>query len=483
MPYLIKKCQLLDQPSLLDVRLAGSRIVQLGENLVQRQGERVIEAHSGLLLPGLHDHHIHLASLATSVNSIVCGPPSVANSDQLAQILDAATGGNKSDWLRGTAYHPSVAGNIDRLWLDKHCNACPVRIQHRGGRMWILNSVALDRLGILHKRAGIGAPNGVEYRGGIATGRLIDCDHWLRDTLGSTFPFLKSVSHLLASYGITGVTDCTPSNDDAVWSIFERATESGELKQNIRLMGSAALSNRDESKKMTRGEFKIHLLESRLPAFDVLCDTIEREHRGNRNVAVHCVSSTELLFALACLSDTGVLRGDRIEHAAVTPAKSVEQISELGLRVVSQPHFILERGEQYLKDVDYCEQPSLYRLRSFIDGGVPLAGGSDAPFGSVNPWLAMAAATTRKTNNGKEIGASEALRPEAALGLYTSCPEHPGVIQRRVGAHEPADLCLLNTSWEQTRTRLAATLVRATWIQGELAYYNGYPSSLNHSIN
>jgi hypothetical protein len=51
------------------------------------------------------------------------------------------------------------------------------------------------------------------------------------------------------------------------------------------------------------------------------------------------------------------LPSDRIEHGAVIPAEMVADLR--GLTVVSQPHFVAERGEQYLRDVAPEDLPDL----------------------------------------------------------------------------------------------------------------------------
>jgi predicted amidohydrolase YtcJ len=177
------------------------------------------------------------------------------------------------------------------------------------------------------------------------------------------------------------------------------------------------------------------------------------------------VTETELVFALAALADAGARTGDRIEHASVAPDSLIDQIADLGLQVVSQPHFIAERGDRYRQDVAADAVPLLYRLRAFLTRGVTLAGGSDAPFGSVDPWAAMRAAGSRRTMQGRCIGPDEALSPEQALALFLADPVRLER-QRRVVPGAPADLCLLDRPWQAARERLSADDVRATFIAG-----------------
>lgn len=467
---LFKNCQLLGASEPLDVRVRGDRVTEVQTGLIFAGDEQVVDAKGGLLLPGLHDHHIHLMSLAASMASVQCGPPSIESAEQLATLLAEENQKDSSDWLRGIGYHPGSLGDIDRYWLDRHIPDRPVRIQHRGGRLWVLNSKALERVGLLGSDLPSDLPSGIEFQSGAPSGRLFECDRWLRSKLKSQFPDLTKVSRLLARHGVTGITDTTPSNGQREWAYFENCQTDGTLRQSVRMMGSMDLPQDKTTPAMQAGEYKIHLLESELPEMDQLIADIARVHSQGRSVAIHCVSNVELVFSLGCLDAAGVLAGDRIEHASVTTPDMLQRIADLGLRVVTQPHFIADRGDHYLREVERDDQAWLYRLQSFLDAGVPLAAGSDSPFGSADPWHAMQAAVSRTTQAGATMGAREALTPERALGLYTSDPAHPGLKQRSVAPGAVADLCLLGAPWEDVRADLSQASIVSTWSRGEMIY-------------
>lgn len=450
---LIRRAELEDG-RVCDIRIADERIAAIG-GLDPTDGETIIEASGGLLLPGLHDHHIHTAALAAARTSIRCGPPEVTDSTSLA----AALGVPGSDWLRATGYHESVAGMLDRATLDRIAPDRPLRIQHRGGRMWFFNSAGLDLL-----LSGAAAPAGLD----TATGRLFDEDAWLRQRLGSTPPAFDTVGAMLARSGVTGLTDMSPANDDAIAAHFAAEAAHGALPQRILMAGRLDLGLA-LPRGIALGPAKLHLHEAQLPDYDDAVAFIRAAHRQDRAVAVHCVTETELVFTLAVLAEAGSAPGDRIEHASIAPDSAIAEIARLGLAVCSQPQFIAERGDVYRQDVEPEVVPLLYRLRAFLDEGVPLAGGSDAPFGSADPWAAMAAAVSRKTASGAHIGPDEALTPEQALDLYLRAPEALGQ-RRRVAVGEPADLCLLDRPWQQARTALSVDLVRATVIAGRIVH-------------
>ena len=432
-----------------DLRIAGGKIVEIGGALSAARGEDSIEASGNALLPGLHDHHIHFLAFAASFNSVRCGPPEVTTADELLHALSAASGG-PGEWIRGIGYHESVAGDIDRTWLDQAVPDRPVRVQHRGGRLWVLNSLGLELLG-----------GNDEAR----LGRLYDSDAWLRQRLGSALPPLEPASRYLASRGVTGFTDATPTNSADELAIFRKAISEGDLLQNVLMMGSDTLADTD-----MRGATKIHLREAVLPPLDEMTERIEQSHAARRPVAVHCVTLVELMFTLAAFQDAGTITGDRIEHAGVTPAEAIPLIAGMGLTVVTQPNFIAERGGAYLRDVDPADHDSLYRLRAFLDAGIPLGGGTDAPFGGADPWAAMAAAVSRRSANGHVIGAGEALTPEQALALFLGDPRSPGGPARTVRAGMDADLCLIDRPWDKARLDLGAVEVAMTIRSGRVVW-------------
>ena len=221
---------------------------------------------------------------------------------------------------------------------------------------------------------------------------------------------------------------------------------------------------------MSLGEHKIHLLESQLPPIDSVIERIHSAHKSGRNVAVHCATRVELIFTLGAFEIAGVENGDRIEHNSVCGDHELTIIRDLGLRVVTQPHFIHQRGDHYLAEVEPHDQPDLYRLASLRKEGVPLASGSDAPFGDANPWRAIWAATTRRTKEGKIIGEHEAVSAAEALEGFLYRADQPGVELSRVAIGEPADLVLLKSSWPTIAATQDLNPVARTWVGGQEIY-------------
>lgn len=459
----------IDFATIADVRCEHGVVATIGNDLDRLGNESVIDARGCALLPSLHDHHLHFLSFAAARASVPCGPPQIRTEGELIGVLQNWTqniGNKNGGWLRGIGYHPSVAGEIDRHWLDRHVGHVPVRLQHRSGRLWILNSLALAMLGEINDGP-------LEKIDGQFTGRLYDADTWLRNRLSDTAPDVRAASTVLASHGVTAFTDATWRNTMETADYFRRLQDCGDLLQDVILMGDASLDAMPTRGNLKRGAYKIHLHDNDLPDSESLCDSIRNSHAAMRPVAIHCVTLTGLLFGVDAFAQAGTMTGDRIEHASIAPPSVLQQIANLKLSVVTQPNFIFERGDSYLDEVDVDDIPWLYRLRGFIEAGIPLAAGTDAPFGEANPWRAMQAGVMRRTRNGNVIGASEALAPEAALALFRGAssgtpPTSAYTHACRTGT--AANLVLLDRPWRKARENLSNVQIVKTIKSGEIIW-------------
>lgn len=463
----------IDGRAPLDVRIADGRIAAIAPALARIDGEPTLDAGGGALLPGLHDHHVHLFALAAARASVQCGPPHVADAASLERALRAAaTAGAPERGLRGVGYHESVAGELDRGRLDAWIDDRALRVQHRSGALWVLNSRAVEQLGL---DAGVDAPGVERDRRGRATGRLYDLDGWLREQLpAAPPPDLSEAGCELAACGVTGVTDASPGNASGELAAFGVALGAGALRQRVVAMGAPGRVEPPHP-DVAQGCVKLMLAERALPHFEALQARIAAAHREGRCVAVHCVTRAELHFAMGAIEAAGVRAGDRIEHASVAPPEAAARLAQLGLIVVTQPNFLFERGDAYAADVEPIDRPWLYRGRGLLEAGVALGGGTDAPYGAPDPWLAMRAAVCRRSRGGAVLAGGEALTPERALALFTTPPEAPGGDARRVAVGADADLCLLDAPWRVARRELTRERVAATLRAGALTWLRAGP--------
>ena len=176
------------------------------------------------------------------------------------------------------------------------------------------------------------------------------------------------------------------------------------------------------------------------------------------------------MLTLTALREVGARHGDRIEHGAVVPGELFPDLAHLGLCVVTQPAFVPARGDAYLAEVDPSDVPDLWRCRSLLDAGIPVAAGTDAPFGPLDPWRAIAAAIDRRTATGVLLGPGENVAPAQALRLSLGRATDPGGSPRMVTPNAPADLCLLDRPLPDVLRRPRAGNVRATIAGGAVVH-------------
>jgi len=424
----IRAASLLDSDNALseraaDVAIEGDTVNAVGD-VAPLPGDEVVNASGRTLLPGLHDHHLHLLALAAAGESLACGPPAVSEAAEFRTAVSSAEP-RADGWIRGVGYHDSVAGPLNSERLDTIRDDVPVRIQDASGAAWYVNSVGVERLGLTDVGRG-------------ADGVLLRMDDAVREDAEP--PDLAEVGAQFARWGVTGLTDATPDLDATQLDILAHSVAEGSLPQRVTVMSGSAAG-------LESGPEKILLSDHQLPGFDVLAERISTAHQQGRAVAVHSVTRESLALFVAALDEVGPLQGDRVEHASVTPPELAERLLELGVTVVTQPNFVAERGDRYLTEVQADDQPWLYRCRGLAAAGIPLAAGTDAPFGHPNPWRAIRAAVRRETPTGVVLGVEERLGAAEALNLFLGRSDDPGGPPRRIGVGEPADLCLLAGSW------------------------------------
>jgi predicted amidohydrolase YtcJ len=434
--------------AVVDVRIADGVVAEVAPAIAFPGDAEVVDGGGGALLPGLHDHHLHLLAMAAARRSVRVGPPEVHDRHGLVaalRVADAAL--PPGAWLRAVGYHESVAGPLDRAGLDEVVPVRPLRVQHRSGALWVLNTAAL-------RAAGEDAEG---------DGRLFGADARLRGRRPPEEPpDLAAIGTELASYGVTGVTDATPVGRRDDLEVLADARARGDLPQHVQVTGGPALAGFEVPAGLRRGPVKVLLADHQLPALDDVVAWVQDAHAHGRPVAVHCVTREALVLALAAEETAGARPGDRVEHGAVVDGALARQVSALGLTVVTQPGFVAERGDRYLVEVEPADRPHLWPCRSLLDAGVAVAAGTDAPFGHPDPWRAVAAATTRRTAAGVPLGAEEAVDARTALALLLGDLADPGGPPRRVQPGAPADLCLLDVPLDDALAHPAADHVAMT---------------------
>ncbi|OBG20515.1 amidohydrolase [Mycolicibacterium celeriflavum] len=433
---LIQRATLLDG-TVVDIRVE-EQIAAVDQTLGPLPGEQIYDADRRTVIPGLHDHHVHLRSAAAALMSVRVGPAEVRDRADLARVLATAAIG-ADGWIRAVGYHEAAAGPLDRAVLDELSPTVPVRVQHRSGVLWTLNTIGLAHVGMAEH----------------PDGRLRSADRSWSDTLQRNESGLDEVSSRLSRFGVTGVTDATPDLDVADIVKLMEAHRHGELRQRVHCLAP--------------GKRILHDTDLDL---DELIGWITERRADDAPVAVHCVTAAQLVLTLAALDAVGAHPNDRIEHAAVVPDATIASLTESGVTVVTQPNFVAERGDQYLEDVPPAEHHELWRVNSLLRAGIPVALSTDMPFGDDDPWAAMRAAVRRVTAGGAVLNAGERVAARTALAMFLGHAHRP-TEPRAVAAGQPGDLVVLAAPPPEVLGELNADLVDATVVEGEVVFDRG----------
>jgi predicted amidohydrolase YtcJ len=476
------------QPRAEAVAVRQGRIVAVGTNAevlaLRGRGTRVIDCRGAAILPGFIDAHLHLRAYAATFLGTDCRPHTVQSLTDLQALLQQQTSRlPPGQWLVGHGYDEFALAerrHPTRWDLDVVTPHHPVRLAHRSRHAWVLNSVGLARLGM---SASFAAPPGgfVERdpASGELTGLLIDMDAYLHEYLppAATPEMFRSAvkrsSQTLLSAGVTTIQDASVSNDLVAYEAFRTWIEAGDVRQRVALlMGATSLPDviaagfkpGEGTPSLRLQGFKIRLDEASgalYPPQEMVDAQVWSAHRQGFPVAIHAVELPALVSALYAIRGAqerlprAHLR-HRIEHCALCPEVYLDELADLHAGVVTQPAFLWHHGRRYLSEVHPGQHSWLYRVKSLVERGVPVAGSSDAPVVPPVPLTGVYAAVARQTPDGHIIGPEERVSVKEALWLFTQGAAWACGLESEVGSirrGKRADLVVLEA--DPTRVPIA----------------------------
>ena len=433
------------------IALREGRLIAVGSTAevlaLRDRNTQLIDCRGTVILPGFIDAHIHVRAYAGTFLGIDCRPQTVRSLREVQDVLRQHSHRlSPGQWLVGYGYddfgltekrHPT------RWDLDVATPNHPVRLAHCSCHAWVLNSLGLARLGITR---GFTAPAGgwVERDAvsGEPTGLLIDMDDYLRRHLPLLAPperfrnGLQQSSQTLLSAGVTTIQDASVANDLAAYEAFRTWIADGDISLRVMLLiGASALPEvigaglkPGQGSPFLRVQgVKIRLDEASgalYPLPEMVDAQVWSAHYQGFPVAIHAVELPALVSALHAISLAqarlpGTHLRHRIEHAALCPEVCIDELADLHVAVVTQPAFLWYHGRRYRSEIDLEQQSWLYRAKSLLARGVPVAGSSDAPVVPPLPLEGVYAAVARQSPDGHVIGADERVSVGEALWMYT----------------------------------------------------------------
>jgi predicted amidohydrolase YtcJ len=467
----------------VDVVVEQGRVQKVGHALERPLGIEEYDADGRWLIPGLWDHHVHLAQWTAWRQRLdLAGSESPEHAvarvrDHLAEHPGPLVGyGHR---LGAWTTEPTVA------MLDAIAPDVPVALISGDAHHAWLNTRALERLG-LPPRDGVVVEN--EWYGAYTRiDRVAEADV-------SPAAYRRTLDEA-AALGITGIVDLERGQLPADWEARETpirvriSTYADGLDTVIAAGHRTGDALPGCSELVTMGPLKI-ISDGSLNTRTAWCceeytdgsgvgapnqtsaelaGLLELAHAHGLEVATHAIGDLALHEALAAYDVTGA--GGSIEHAQLVTRPDVQRMARLELRASVQPaHLLDDRDVTEALWADRAERT--FAFRWMLDAGVELALGSDAPVSPLDPWLAIAAAVHRSADDRPPWHPEQALtvREAVAASVDGRGSVHAGI---------PADLVLLDADpvtgpdradTARTARALRTMPVAVTWVAGETAY-------------
>ncbi|HEY6942367.1 amidohydrolase [Dokdonella sp.] len=502
----------------------GGKVVATGrhDDLAARaEGAEVLDGKGRTLLPGLIDAHGHVFDLGFARNSAdVTGTTSLADAQAIVRHYAAAH--PDAAWIRGGGWN-QVLWKLGRFptaaELDAAVGDRPALLDRVDGHAAWANGAALKLAGITRdtrdpdggriERDADGNPSGVLVDGAIAlVARKVP-----PPTEAEADAMLDSALADMARVGLTGVGDAGIDAD--VYRLYRRHADAHTLTARIYAMirgtGDAfdAIA-KDGPLSGYGGDFldvravKLYAdgaLGSRGAALlapysddarntgllfhapDALLAMVEKAFGKGYQVCVHAIgdrANREALdaFEHAYRDHAGAraLR-NRIEHAQVVAPTDIPRFKALDLVASMQPTHATSDMNMAEARLGAKRLEGAYAWRTFLKQGTRIAGGSDFPVESPNPFFGLHAAVTRQDHEGRPPGgwrASQALTRTEALRAFTLDAAWAEHREGTLGTLEPgkwADFILVDRDYFTVPAReIWKTRVLETWVGGVRVY-------------
>lgn len=492
-------CVALD-PGSTCLLLERGRITAIGDDrtIRDRAGTRAdfVDLRGAVVAPGFIDAHIHAFHCAMGSLKVSCLPPGVGSLAVMKARLRERAGSTPPDeWIVGEGYddmriierrHPT------RRDLDEAVPDHPAIVSRVCGHMSVVNSRALEIAGI--DRNAVDPPGGAVVRdaAGVPTGLLLER---AQDLVRKAIPpadgpeiarALGRTAEALVAHGVTTICEALLGAfhpmELEIWS--EVLAEGWPGPRVLFLADPRVAGSRSEHGLPIIGTklFADGVVTGRTAAVsqpfegdadrgmlvhhpDVLAELAERSARRGLPVGIHAMGDRGIETAIAAIERAGGVDGNgatserherkplgvyRIEHCTLPSAASLQVMASLGIAAVCQPVFLFAEGEGYRAQLGDERAAYAYPLRTMRRNGLRPALSSDAPATSsddaINPWLGIAAAATRRTWAGSQLGTAETISIGEAIGCYTANAASALSIEDRtgsIGVGKEADLVVL----------------------------------------
>jgi predicted amidohydrolase YtcJ len=458
------------------VAVRGDRIQAVGENseILKLKGPntQVIDLGGKFVMPGFNDAHAHLSQggfQALHVNLVGTKSLEEFRERIRTNVASAAPGA----WILGGGWDENLwpVKTVPTRWdVDEVSAGHPVFLERVDGHIAVANTRALqlasitiasrDPKGGKIDRDANGQPTGILRE----TARQAITDAIPAPTHDERRSAMERALAEAARWGVTSVQDNSGDWDD--FHVLEEIEKDGKLTARISewLPFNDSVAQLETKRKAhpasdpmlhtgmlkgfmdgSLGSHTAALIEpyaddpknSGLPRYDApkLNDMTKERVLAGFQVGFHAIGDKGAQMALDAFAEAEkaakekkVKAGNggedyrlRIEHAQVVTPLQVVRFRDLKVIASMQPCHLLSDMKWAQARLGEKRAAHSYSWSEFLKRGVTLAFGTDYPVESISPFRGLYAATTRKSQDGKqEYFSEQKISMDQAIAAYTS---------------------------------------------------------------
>jgi predicted amidohydrolase YtcJ len=500
------------------------KVVATGSNtdLAKRAGDaKLIDGHGKTLLPGLIDAHGHIMDLGYALNSVdLIGTTSL--DEALAKVKAYATSHPDAKWITGNGWNQVIwklgrfptAKELDTVVADR-----PVWMVRVDGHAGWANTAAIKLSGATKATKDTRESRIDRDVDGNPAGVFID---GAMDLVNSKIPAptaqeaataLDSALADLASVGLTGVDD--PGINVATYKLYRQYADAHKLTTRVYAMIHGTGDDFDVISKdgpligygndfLTVRAVKLFAdgaLGSRGAAMlkpysddphnrgllflkpGELTAQISKALGKGYQVGIHAIGDAanhEVLDSYAAaykIHPDGITLRNRVEHAQILSLQDIPRYVPLHLIASMQPTHATSDMNMAEDRIGHDRIQGAYAWRRFLKQGTVVAGGSDFPVESPNPFYGLYSAVTREDHHGQPPGGwypDQDMTLVEALRAFTLDAAYAGHSEKTLGTLEPgkwADFILVDHDViKDPASKIWNTKVLQTWVGGKQVY-------------
>ena len=512
MKILFENFRLYDRDDIWCMEIRGGVIESLSkkEHFKGRgKFSKIYDLKENYLLPGFVDAHMHFSALVALFSAI-----SLRECRSIEEMKERLKK-DESDFVIGWGFDHELFKEKripTREDLDEVFKEVSIIIFRLDGHICVVNSEALKIIGIDKNtedpegghigRSPDGSPNGILIDNAIPSKYLLENPEMMTSLAQD---FFKAQEALL-SMGLTSVSDMGIDFDTL--EIYRTVERAGLLKIRINaylteecLEAKEKIIDEMQRGKLVRvrglklfadGSFGANtgaLFEEysddpgntgiiRTP-LGTLEDFVEQAEELGMQIAIHAIGDRGLFNALSALSKARnkELR-HRVEHVQLVNKNLLKMMKDLGVVAVIQPVFIKSDSPWAESRLGKERVNYAYPLKSLIDHNIRVAGSSDCPVETQDPFLGIYFSSSDKDLDGNELpmwAKKERISIEDAITIFTegaayALHENKGKIEKGMLADFvvlPENPAIIGVE------KIKDLKILKTFVGGELVYNSG----------